>query len=94
MIEKYVAHFGRPGDHALILAEDNEPVGAIWVRQFNANEPGCGFVDDATPELGIAIFARISLSVDKRNPAVRLYQRSGFEIIDEVDKGYTRLKTL
>lgn len=119
LIEKYVANFGRPGDHALVLGERYELAGAIWVRQFNSDEQGYGFVDDATPELGIALFEKfrgqgygsrmltamceklvdagigqVSLSVDKQSPAVRLYQRCGFEIIDEVGKGYTMLKRL
>lgn len=119
LIEKYVAHFGRPGDHALVLEEGAELVGAVWARQFNADEQGYGFVDDATPELGIAIVekfrgqgygtrmltaicdklrhtgvANVSLSVDQQSPAVRLYQRCGFEIIDEVGKGFTMLKRL
>lgn len=37
---------------------------------------------------------KVSLSVDKQNRAVRLYQRSGFEIIAEKGTAYTMLKKL
>ena len=37
---------------------------------------------------------QVSLSVDKRNPAFRLYDRCGFEIVAERGKGYTMLKKL
>lgn len=54
-ISRYHADFGtRDGDvGALAMADDGTPLGAAWVRQV----AGYGFVDDATPELGIAVVA-------------------------------------
>lgn len=39
-------------------------------------------------------FEKISLSVDKRNRAVNLYERIGFEIISEEGTAFTMLKKL
>ncbi len=50
----YVRDWGRPDDAALV-ARDGHRIGAAWYRLFPAEEPGYGFVDEATPELGIAV---------------------------------------
>ena len=39
-------------------------------------------------------FRNVSLSVDRRNPALRLYERFGFEVVRERGNAYTMLKTL
>ena len=63
-IEKYMRDWGRDGDFVLLAVEGVEgvegveslpPIGAIWMRQFFANEKGYGFVDEDTPEIGMAI---------------------------------------
>ncbi|GAE32893.1 GNAT family N-acetyltransferase [Halalkalibacter hemicellulosilyticus] len=55
-LKKYHQNWGRKGDRALI-AVDNKgtPVGAVWHRLFNIKERGYGYVNDTTPELGIAV---------------------------------------
>lgn len=52
---RYVEGWGRPGDTALVAIDEYRPVGAAWYRLFEAAEPGYGFVDEATPELTIAV---------------------------------------
>jgi ribosomal protein S18 acetylase RimI-like enzyme len=54
-LARYFGGWGRDGDHALIAEEGTEPAGAAWVRLFTAEAPGYGFVDAATPELGLAV---------------------------------------
>ena len=51
-VRRYVERWGRPGDTALIAIQDFQPVGAAWYRMFTSDNPGYGFVDEATPELG------------------------------------------
>jgi ribosomal protein S18 acetylase RimI-like enzyme len=93
----HVDFAARAGDVGVIAVENDRPIGAAWVRRVH----GYGFVDDRTPELGIAVVAdrrgagigssllaslfeqvqRCSLSCDDRNPAIRLYERLGFETV-------------
>jgi ribosomal protein S18 acetylase RimI-like enzyme len=107
-IAKYVEDWGRENDSGFVaVAENNQPVGAIWLRLLIGAEKGFGYVDDKTPELGMAVLSEyrgkgigtsllsrliksaedfyeyISLSVATGNPALRLYQRLGFEVVGE-----------
>jgi ribosomal protein S18 acetylase RimI-like enzyme len=54
-LSRYVDGWGRPGDVAVVAAEGANRVGAAWFRRFGAAAPGYGFVDEATPELTIAV---------------------------------------
>ncbi|WP_299515512.1 GNAT family N-acetyltransferase [uncultured Rummeliibacillus sp.] len=55
-IKKYHENWGRKGDKALIaINTNNQPVGAVWYRLFNESNKGYGYVDNNTPELGIAV---------------------------------------
>ncbi|MGE7919101.1 N-acetyltransferase family protein [Viridibacillus sp. NPDC093762] len=55
-IRKYHEGWGRAGDRALIaIDEENQKVGAVWYRLFEENNQGYGYIDDNTPELGIAV---------------------------------------
>jgi ribosomal protein S18 acetylase RimI-like enzyme len=54
-VQRYVEHWGRPGDTALIAIHDFQRVGAAWYRLFKIDNRGYGFVDEETPELSIAI---------------------------------------
>ena len=119
-LSKYLADWGKDEfDIALVLEDRGQLIGAIWGRLFTLGNKGFGFVDEQTPELGMAIRAAyrnrglgsqlldqiaekyrllgiksLSLSVDKANPAVRLYQRAGFEIFEEKETAYTMRKDL
>jgi GNAT superfamily N-acetyltransferase len=54
---RYVEHWGRPGDVALVaLDRQEEAVGAAWCRYFAADAPGYGFVAPDVAELSIAVY--------------------------------------
>ena len=56
-ISKYFRDFGRPGESGYVAFEEHtrRPVGAAWLRLFKADDKGYGYVDEATPELTIAV---------------------------------------
>ena len=49
----YAEGWGRKGDVG-VVGVDDEPVGACWMRLIRGGA-GLGYVDDETPQLGIAI---------------------------------------
>ncbi|MEX1308765.1 MAG: GNAT family N-acetyltransferase [Eubacteriales bacterium] len=56
-------------------------IGSRLVKALHAELAGCGY-------------ARISLSVQKTNPAVTLYTRMGYNVIEEQDDDYIMIKQL
>jgi hypothetical protein len=48
---------GQPGDRGLIARVSDQPVGAVWVRRFDRDRHGYGYVDERTPELTLAVAA-------------------------------------
>ena len=57
-IAKYVRDRGQHPDDTGFIAIDSDsqqPIGAIWVRLLRGENRGYGYVDDATPELTMAV---------------------------------------
>ena len=95
-----------------------ELVGAVWLRLLAGDERGYGYVDDETPELGMAVqpayrgrgigsallkrmlesaegvYRKVCLSVSADNPALRLYERAGFERAGVDGSSVTMVKRL
>jgi ribosomal protein S18 acetylase RimI-like enzyme len=112
-IARYVKDWGRAGDLGFIAVEidSSQLIGAVWCRLSNVDDKGFAFIDEGTPEMGIAVlpeyrgqgvgtallkrlleeaanvYPAISLSVSPNNPAIRLYERLRFKLVD-VRNGY------
>lgn len=54
---RYVEGWGRDGDLGFVAVAEGsgEPLGAAWLRLLRGENAGYGYVDDETPELGIAV---------------------------------------
>jgi ribosomal protein S18 acetylase RimI-like enzyme len=50
----YIAGWPRPGDLG-VVAEDENLVGAAWIRLLPECDPGFGFVNSSTPELSMGV---------------------------------------
>jgi ribosomal protein S18 acetylase RimI-like enzyme len=58
-VARYILGWPRPGDAGVIaLDRAGRRIGAAWYRLLTADEPGYGYVDDATPEVAIGIGPR------------------------------------
>jgi len=56
-LARYVAGWPQRGDIG-VIAEDQRPIGAAWLRFLSETEPGYGFVDAHTPELSMGVVPR------------------------------------
>lgn len=55
MLAKYLGGWKRHNDFGFVVEREREPIGAVWLRYFTADDPGYGFVDEHTPELSIGV---------------------------------------
>jgi ribosomal protein S18 acetylase RimI-like enzyme len=119
-LARYVRDWGQADDRGFIAidAKGKEAIGAAWLRLLRGDNKGFGYVDDATPELSVALvpeyrgqglgtrllgkllqaasqhYAAVSLSVAADNPALRWYQRLGFDVVSTSGTSLTMKKTL
>lgn len=83
-LRKYVDNFGKAGDIAFVLIQNDEPVGAIWSRLFTADDPGYGFVDEKTPEFSVAIRKQFRNNGFGTRLIQNLLQRLAYEDYEKV----------
>lgn len=77
----YAADWGKPGDVGVIGEEDGRVVGACWMRLITGGV-GLGYVDDETPQLGIAVmpgFQRRGLGEQLMRAALAAAAAHGYE---------------
>lgn len=73
-ISKYASNWGRYGDLGLIAEnQSKKPLGMVWLRLFDSEHRGYGFVNEKIPEL--------SVSVDKDSRA----QGIGSALLKEIE---------
>lgn len=56
-LARYVEDFGRAGDCAVVAHNDEQIVGIAWARLWTPDAHGFGWIDEATPEMAIAVEA-------------------------------------
>jgi GNAT superfamily N-acetyltransferase len=58
-LSHYTSGWKLPTDLGLVATtRDGVPIGAAWLRQLTADDPGYGYVADDVPELAMAVVAR------------------------------------
>lgn len=118
-LARYHRGWGRAGDLGVVAVDGDDVVGVALCRLFTDEDHGHGYVDDATPELAVAVaerwrgsglgtrlmdeladaaraagYTRMSLSVDDGDPALRLYERLGYEEISRDEGGIRMIRDL
>ncbi|SRR5581483_2397113 len=106
-LARYVEGWGRAGDVGFVAQDrqTEQTLGAVWMRKFPPNDtPELAF--SVRPEMrrrgmGAALLTQLVkatpeqseliIHVPANNPAVRLYERFGFHVVDQMQDGL-RLK--
>jgi GNAT superfamily N-acetyltransferase len=52
---RYVVDWPRSSDEGVLAVEAGDRLGAAWYRFFPSSQPGYGYVDEAVPEVSIAL---------------------------------------
>jgi ribosomal protein S18 acetylase RimI-like enzyme len=56
-LARYVQDWGQEGDRGFLASDlaTGEPIAAVWLRFLIGENQGYGYIDDQTPELGLAV---------------------------------------
>lgn len=58
-VRNYIKDFEqKAGDYCLVGEKNNEIIGAVWVRLFDGEIKGFGYINDKTPEFAIALYKK------------------------------------
>ena len=55
VLSRYVARWPESGEVGVVAEADDTRIGAAWLRFFNSDDPGYGYVADDVPELSVAV---------------------------------------
>jgi GNAT superfamily N-acetyltransferase len=93
-LARYAAGWGRAGDSGFVILASGLPGGAAWLRLWPDVDKGFGYVDDATPELAMAvlpqyqgkglgtqILSRVLTSAKGLHPALSLNVRADNPVV-------------
>ena len=93
---RYVDHWSAESDGAVIVEVDGEVIGGAWLRHFTAEAPGWGFVDEAYPEVAIALepgFTGQGIGGTLMAEILNLSREQGAEAVSlSVETGNTRAR--
>lgn len=82
-------------DSSYGFVDENTPeISMAIVEDFRGRRAGTMMLEKMFQRLKTDGVKQVSLSVDKQNRVVNLYQRSGFEIVSEEGTAFTMLKKL
>lgn len=54
-LARYAQNWGRSGDMGSVACRDADAIGAAWLRLWSGDDRGFGYIEDAIPELAIAV---------------------------------------
>jgi ribosomal protein S18 acetylase RimI-like enzyme len=54
-LARYAKNWGRSGDMGFVAQTEVKSIGAAWLRLWSNDDRGFGYIDDAIPELAIAV---------------------------------------
>ena len=54
-LARYASDWGRVGDLGCIAEQDTAPLGMAWLRLWEGEDKGFGYIDNSIPELAIAV---------------------------------------
>jgi ribosomal protein S18 acetylase RimI-like enzyme len=88
---KYIENYGnKPGDLAVLAMKDITIIGMIWGRIHNAANKGWGYIDEQTPEIGIAVlpkYRNMGIGTQLLNRLFAAYSDAGYNKLSlSVDK--------
>ncbi|WP_165043062.1 GNAT family N-acetyltransferase [Dysgonomonas sp. ZJ709] len=84
-IHKYIKDWGKTeNDIAFVAEQNNKLIGVIWGRLFKESDMNYGFIDEAIPEIGMAVLAPYrnkGIGTRLIETIIRCYQNRGIKAL-------------
>lgn len=78
-------------DHCLVALIDDKIIGAVWIRTFQGDPKGYGYIDGHTPEMAIALFEEYrnrGIGTEMMKQMIALMEVEGFRQVSlSITKG-------